>query len=672
MNKNATENRGQERDFTIEVGQCFRKGPTVFRISADFGSYLRLEHVESLEAKHIRTSELAGAYSRGELIPCTKEDAARALSGDNFEEDDSSPVVKDATFMFGEKASKQGLRIIKYITRLRALGYECLRPQPLLELEVERIARNIGDENPPKISTIYSSSLAIAQRGGDLRAAIPRYRDRGGRGKLRIAPEAASALARSTERLSHRPKEQVVFRAIERDVFHQLLVQHGQEKAMTMMPSSSAITSFVKSEISEYEIYARKHGRTAANRKYRSWYPRERATFPLEVVEFDDKDTRVFGIDQRTGLPCGRIHLTSGVDQYSAAPLGFSISSKPRNTWSAINALSNSVLPKDVKAPDWEEVKSDVPYMGTMGLIVFDNALYNHAKALEECALDITNATISWAKPYTPTEKSIIEDFNGRVSSDFLIDLPGFGGPKVSRDMLDNGVIAANLTVQEFIKLFNCWTYDVYANTPRAGGMTPRQKWEKGMLNRRSRLPADINRVRIATMLRHELRLRPEGILFIGLIYNNQRLQLLRKRIGHSALIEFRYDPERLADVFVFDSEACEWFQVSNVNLDYVKYLTLYQHKLIRKMAISDGKQNPAIPLMLEYRERLMTLVNQAKYSKKLKERKWAARVGDTPSSSAGAPPETTVMVTDLEAQVMDIDCVEMDVADEGWEFPTL
>lgn len=658
-------------DFAIEIGQLFRKGPTVFRISEVFGTYLRLEHIVSLETKHIKTAELASAYARGELVPCTKDEAARAISGDVFVEDDAAKVLVGAVTTYGEKAVDAGLKILKYIEELQVRGYRNLRPQPLIELDVERIAQELGDEKPPKVSTIYKRWLAIERNGGDKRAAIPLFKRRGGAGKSRISLEANFVIKQCMDKLKNDRKAEINFKKIEKEIFHKLIVSHGEEKAILLKPSLTTITSIVKEELTAYEIYLRKYGRKEANKKYRNWHPRSRATFPLDVVEFDDKDTRVYSIDGRTGLPCGRVYLTSGVDQYSTVPLGFSISDRPRNTWSAINAIANSVLPKDLSRPEWSEVESDVPFMGLMGKIILDNALYNHARNLEEAALEVSNATISWAQPYTPTQKSCVEDFNGFVTNDFLINLPGFGGPKITRELLKEGIASAILTVQDFKKQFHCWVYDVYCNTPRVGGMTPRQKWEIGQQGRGPRLPMDIQRVKMATMFRHSLKLRPEGILFTGLIYNSHRLILFRKKVGNNATVNFRFDPESIEEIFVMDEGAREWFAVPSVNPEYVKHLTLEQHRLIRKLSVMEGQRNPAVPQLLSNRARLAKFVNQWMLSSKIRDRKFAARVGNIDNVAANED-KKVVAITELESQVLEISSVTIDSSDEGWEFPEL
>ncbi len=659
-------------DFTFEVGQYFRSGKTVFRITDEHGTHFKLEHVISMESKFIEMTKLMSQFLAGEILPCSENDLIRAIRNDGFVEDDQPATISGEMSMLSDAAKEAGRLSLKYITKLQELGYSSLRPTPLLELDIERLRKIFSDSKAPRPSTLYRISLDMERLGGDRRAAYPKFAQRGGRGKTRMHPVAQQAYQDSVEMLIRNPKARIAYTKLSQDVWLRLVEQEGQEKAMLLQPSLSTVTREAKKIFPAYEICVRNEGKKAADKKFRSWAPRDGATAPLEVVEFDDKDSRVFGIDERTGLPAGRLFVTTGVDQYTDVPLGFSISDQPRNTWSAINALVNCVLPKDLTHPDFSEVVTDLPYMGRMGIAVFDNALYNHSKMLEEAALDVSKHIFAFAKPYTPTEKSKVEDFNGQMAKNFFANLPGFLGKKDSRDSLVEGVAAANMSVTDFRKKFLNWAYNDYCNKPRASGMTPRQCWELGMIGRKPRIPGDVNSVHLAAMLRRKLRLRPELIQFTGLIYQNQRLEVMRRKIGHNAEVDIRYHPERLDRIFVFDPYAKEWFFVPSANPEYTTNLSLYQHSLIRKKARETGAKNPSIPILLIHRAELAKLVFQLRYSPKVKNRKWAKRVMGENGFAITEKTTEIIVMTELEAQVAEIEAVEMDDSVEEWEFPTI
>lgn len=663
-------------DFSFEVGQILRKGVTVVRIVEAYAQDFVLEHCVSLERRHLTRSELIRGFLEGEVIPCNDEAVQRAMSGDPFVEDDDGPVISGVLPLLSRAAQEDGLRAIRYIQRLEKFGYTSLRPTPLLELDYKKVVKQFGDTNPPKLSTLYTRWLKVQAAGGDWRAAFPHFSGRGGAGKSRIPHETNEALVDVCRRLQSDPKARIRFSQIHHNLHGHLVGKYGQERALELLPSRATIARFTKQQFGAYDISRRNRGKKFADQRFRDWHPRDRAVAPLEVVEFDDKDTRVFAIDERSGLPAGRIYLTAGVDQYSEVPLGFSISDQPRSKWSAINAFVNCVLPNDLTRQEWSEVSGDVPFCGKMGIAVFDNALYNHATALELAAFEVANCGIAYAKPFTPTEKSAVENFNRFLVQGFLPELPGYGGSKGSTDRLSEAVETAVLTVQEFNRRLLKWTYDVHCNIPRESGFTPRQRWEAGMTNRRPYLPADINKVRMAAMHRGEVSLRPEQIQFLGLIYQHPRLLVLRRKLGHNAKVELRFHPYDLAAIHVFDPLDRQWFMAPSTNPEYTTNLTLYQHKLIRKMARMHGARNPSIPALLEEMSKLVKLVEQTRFSKKLRDRKWARRVAggsevvDVEVQSTSAREPSTAVVSDLEYLVGEIDSVEMEELDENWALP--
>jgi len=399
---------------------------------------------------------------------------------------------------------------------------------------------------------------------------------------------------------------------------------------------------------------------------------------PLEVLEFDDKDSRCFLYDEVTGLPCGRGYITVGVDQYTAIPMGFAISDLHRNVLSAKQAYLNSILPFDQSDPSYQDVKSFPAFYGHPGIAIFDNALYNHAKELELFVMEVSKYTIAaWSKPRTPTEKSIVEDFNGRMTEDCFSKLPGFGGPKATVNLLSKGQEECCMTLQDFRKHLVQWSYDVYCNKPR-DGYSPIERWRNGMQNVTPRLPGLINAAFLAATLSNEKRLRPEGLQLVrGLSYQSQELILLRRHIGHNAKVRFRYDPFRLGRIYVLDPRSSKYIQVPSTTPEYTKNLSLYQHRLILKLKAERGKQHPALNEMLDGIEMLQRMVVELRNSKKRRERAIGKKLANEQDGSEIAQSmtgthflsRTTEVVTDLEATIGEIEDVELETDEDDWSF---
>ena len=661
-------------EFTFEKGQVFTRGSITFRIGEERGPLVVLESEATLDTRVVPIATLVSEWRSGIVIP-------GKIEGDKNTPRDpritpESVVLQGIPLLDGTEAQRSHvLNICKCIEQLRQIGYECLRPTDLLEIDLAAILQSDKTLRPVSSGTIYKWSLRLAQADGDVRAIVPAFRERGGRGSTRIRAEAREALRTEFDRLWKEGNERIIYSSIHNNVEGLLINRCGTESALDYLPSQSTIARLTKSEFPAFEIARRNKGAKAAKRDFATWDPRDGATWPLEVLEFDDKDSHLFLIDDRSGLPCGRGFVTSGVDQKTSVPLGFSTSNLHRSVWSALCTFTNCILPKDKSAPEYRLTKGDVEYSGKFGIAIFDNAMYNHSEQIELTTRD-SGVTPAWAKPKTPTEKSKVEHFNKLMDERFFSGLPGYAGKKDAK--IDPKVAAksAVILVGEFDALLKKWAYDDYVNTPGVDGFTPRQRWHEQMRFVKPRYPVDIYRLLIAPTIRLKRQMRKEALLFTGLKYKNDRLAKLRKSLGAKLKIEFRYDPRNMVQIYVFDPSLCELFIVPSANPEYTDGLSLYQHQLIRKMARCRGKTNPSIPELLEERANLYKLVQQCRASGKARERQFSAKTGDVPEPGEGksnlnnAP--TTEFVSDVEAQVDEIDRTELEMSDEEWAVPPM
>lgn len=665
-------------DFSFLPGQAFRHSATFVRIVQTTGDSLVLEHHLTGEQKTVPLPRLLQDYRLGTLVPCD-HDEITAASQTNLDSD--TAIAQELNIPLNdlsEATTTTGFKYIRYIRALMSMGYSCLRPTTLLKLDYERLVRQSKDDSAPQISTLYSCSLRIKAADGDWRAAFPNYKDRGGKGQYRWNEFAELAYTQVVDKFNSNRKLAIRPVTAETELKAEIRKSIPAPQLFSIMPSRSSIERRLFDTFGAYEIYRRKYGKAAADEKFRHWYPRDRAVMPLEVVEFDDKDSRCFLWDEVTGLPCGRGFVTAGVDQHSAVPMGISISDLHRNVISAKQAFLNAILPFDQSDSSYQDVKSLPAFYGRPGIAIFDNALYNHANELELFVMEVSrNTVVAWSKPRTPTEKSIIEDFNGRMTDDCFSKLPGFGGPKATVNLLSKGLEECCMTTQDFRKHLVKWSYDTYCNRPREG-YSPLERWQLGMQHVTPRLPKFANAAFLATTLANSKRLRPEGVqLLRGLSYQSQELLLLRRHIGHNAKVKFRYDPFRLEQIWVIDPRTSKYIPVPSTNPDYAKYRSLYQHRLILKWNAERGRKHPALNDLLDGIEALQDMVVQLRNSKKRRERvigkKLANEIGDSDFDESTADSRLILpsieMVSDLEATIGEIDDVELEADDDDWSF---
>jgi len=685
-------NTPRPSQFAMEAGTRLRMGSIVFEINELKGSRAVIEHCATHERKWINLETLWAAYKKGDLVPYA--DTASIASEDLQEQMQDIWKGLETTggmLAFGEKARHFGLKCLAYIREMKKLGHTSMRPTNIKKIDYERLTKQKHDQNPPKLSTLYTCERKIDRAGGDLQAAFPQFSRRGGRGKFRVARAVKEAIDKVLRRLAA-SNAKVRFTEVHKDVQHELNETVGVEQAQALRPSLTTVTRETKRCLGEFEICRRNKSLAVAKEEFRDWYPRDRATFTGQVVECDDKDSGVFAVDSRTGLPYGRIWITSAVDQFSNVPTGLNIGSGARNTESAIRTVINAVMPKLRGNGDYAEVQNEIPYMGRPSLIIFDNASYNHTQEVATAVITVANAATEFALPGTPTEKSTMENFNG-VSVGFLETLPGYVGPKKHvRDTVEAGLSSAILTTEEFRRRFMKWVYDVHCHTAGYDGFTPKERYMRGMEGRRARLPGNVHDIELAALRPHSVQLRPVGVEFYnGLRYYHTAFSLWQKSYGKSLRVEFRFDPDDLSFIWVKYPEGTEnttrnpppprWLRVASANLAYTTGLTLFQHKLIVKMARERRNSHPDMALMLRCREDLINLTAEMRTSKKLRERKVANRVGDLPplptvDGGTEARNEAAAMedrlMTDLEAKLREIDEVTLEQEDEEeWRDPS-
>lgn len=661
--------------FTLESGQKLQHGLTKFEVVRVVGEQVILRNLETMEERFTTAASIYDEYAARRLVPAASREQVTELS--------ALPYERTSFAIFGtdlsEAARRHAYSLFKYITELRKLGYQCLRSTPLLELDFSRLKDRMQCEDRELINfslrTVYEWSLKYDRLQGDYRALVPNFADRGGSGAgKRLPPALLEAMRKTFLDIRANPIRKIRTFDVLLDVQAELQKAMPADQVSLAQPSWSTLNRIIKSEFSAYEICLRNKGIANANKQFRSHYPRDKAQRPLEVVEFDDKDTRIFLIDEFTDLPMGRGFITAAVDQFSTRPLGLSISHRHRSTASALAAFRATMLPKGPTMHQAGLELSVSDAFGSPGITIFDNALYFHAAALESAIHEASSGMCAWAKPRTPTEKSVVENFNGELVEYLLSELPGFGGAKEDKSQLNEGMASASMGVNDFKSIVMQWAYNIHANKARENGLTPAQTWDASMRHTRSRLPMNLDQFDAYFSLSHEVQLRPEGVRFLGLIYQSDQLIHLRHRLGSCAKIFFRYPAEETLDrIFVRDPFEKRYFMVPSVQREYTERTSIYQHRLIRKMTRDRMIKNPSLPDLLKARADLQQLIRQSRSSSKRRERSWAnkASSNEVEFSTVHATDTITVeSVTELEYQVCQIDETVLEVIDEHWDIP--
>jgi putative transposase len=568
------------------------------------------------------------------------------------------------------KAIKHGADLLQWVMALRQRGIKQISDTPWVNAEIRALRKNELAHLPAfERTTLYEAELKLRKAGGDASVLVPDYAARGGRGKERIDVRAQTILK---EELKIRLDVPILrpFSIIE---FYQKVCDRiATHNASTTEPieiiSESTVRRFIHREVPAYDRFEMRYGSKKTLKAFRrNSGSRDRAARPLELGEYDDIDCGVFLVDDRNGLPYGRAFLTDGVDQHTLTVLGYDLGTRPRSYHSAIGAICDSLLPKTDCLP------GEMGY-GIQGVMLVDNASYNTGKAMK-ARREIDHLLFARARPYGSTEKSVIEHYNHHVKADFCCSLPGWRGAKNDREAIKRGTTSAILTVQEFARMYRHWVTKIYANTPGEDGMTPKERWLK-FYHRHA--PA----VRYTPQQLQLLRLRPGTLKFrassglerLDLRYDCEELMELRDHLGPKASVDV-YLPDSLTYIKVRNPLTNELMHVPcTEDHTYVQTTTFEQHRMILALQRSRRIKNPGIKELVEGRDILRQIVQEASQSHKLRTRRWAVNVGVTPDAGSDAEgvdkqPKTVeveAVCTELEYELSQLETVTVDNG-EDW-----
>lgn len=632
-----TETRNERKqmkneEIKFKEGQRFRSaGYLVELIAGSDEKWLSLRDLKSNEVRSMAADDLRRAVAAGHIQIDAGHDAnlkdlpalQRRVSNGHEAFINSIPAElrsEAAVVVMTEK--------IKWVKRLQRYGEPTLRPTDALLIALKDIEHRERESCPFTLHTLYAASRTMKKYGGDPRSLYPAFHNRGGKGQSRISPEVEKMITSALNDATRKTSEQLRPSRVSDAVAGMVKKWNQANPSESMVaPSLPTITRRFEERFSAYEVAKRNYGVERANRMFRENGARIRALEPLDVVEYDDTDTQVFMIDERTGLPWGRAFLTVGVDQCSGMVMGKSISEKPRSLVSAIYAIYDGIMPKNHAAAEFAQCRGKWDAYGHHGLIKLDNAPFNTSKHAEAGLLEI-GSEVEWARPYQPTNKSDIEHFNAVMKQDYVCNLEGWSGPVENRDLLNRGIGSAVMTLGEFVAGLNAWIVDEYSNKPQVDGLTPRQKWLSTFADHAPLLPKKMLSPNLLGTIADTRKLRDSGGLKRkGLRYQSAELANLRKRIGANAEVEIRVNPYSLTSIFVKDPINGQYLEVPcDEKIAYLKHLTDYQQSLILKKCRLMKKTNSGYLDMYEARIELSEMATKLMRSKKLNERKVAYR----------------------------------------------
>jgi putative transposase len=559
-----------------------------------------------------------------------------------------------------------------WIDALHARGIDRIVDEAWVRSAINEIAKTDLTQTPRfRISTLAATARRVTAAGGDWSQLVPRFSGRGGAGKFRIDPRAGAIIDQQLSQLKQtggRLVKQEVCASIRAAIESSNLACPENPIAL---PGNTTISRRIAREFTAYEICARNKGEKYARRQFRNHsHPRDTPEHPLLVSEYDDMDCEVFLVDDHNGLPVGRM------SQSTLVPLGFDLSHKSRSFDSAMGAICDSLLPKDLSLPTYAECKHDWIGYGVQGSIILDNAKYNFSNPMRAQA-EAHGLLLAGARPYGPTEKSVIEHFNHITKSDFCPRLPGWRGSKDDPDSVKTGLAAAIMTVGAFRCAYAKWVTDIYLNHPGVDGWTPRQRWLKYFKDHSPAIRWSRDQIALIRLRPEPLKLRPSGgILRLGLTYDSDELFLLRKQLGPTARVVVFTDTKDLSYVMVKNPITQQPIRAQcTTDYRYPQGITEHQQKWVLKICWERRIKNPSLKDMVQGREELRAFVAKEATAGKMRRRQVAERTG-MPTRIILSDEEQTVAVptklvdrvmSDLEWRMLQLEEVTLELNDEDW-----
>lgn len=649
-----------------------RAGGNDLRVDQLVDGKVVLRHMTTNVVRQVSDHELIDAVQSGQV------ELLNAGAKIGYSRSGLSETIKDVVVDIGLESAvavETMLAKRRWLDALERMGITRLVDEPWVRVAIDKLAKSeLAGVQRFEISTLRTAARKVHQAGGEWTVLIPRYSERGGRGKPRTDARAEAIIQQKLTNLAKARgpiEKQKVIDDVRDTIRTQNLALPGNE---ICTPGASTISRRIEAEFTKYDLCVRNKGRKYADRLYRNnALSRAVAAFPLLVAEYDDTDCGVFLIDQKIGLPHGRAYLTAGVCQNTAVPLGADLGYMPRSYESAMGAIADSLRPKDMSRPEFRDCKNPWIGYGAQGTILVDNASYNKSKAIQHRREEI-QLMLAGTKPYGPTEKCAIEHFNDVLKRDFCSTLPGWRGDKRDADAVKYGMSHAILSIEDFRRLFMRWVTDQYLNDPGDDGKTPRQRWQSHF---RQHGPA----VRWTHQQVEFLRLQPDVLTFgengglrtLCLRYWSEQLSVLKKELGFKAEVPVFFDPKDVSYLMVQNPRTKTLIRVPCVmDEDYVQGLTRYQQKLIVRFARSRKINNPDMGQLVSERRAFATNIEQLARSKKLTERRMAKRSGDVSlpddgekkSPNRARVPTVEVVMTELEYAMHELDTIELSEED--------
>ena len=330
-----------------------------------------------------------------------------------------------------------------------------------------------------------------------------------------------------------------------------------------------------------------KLGPAEARKRYRTIKGHDHAQLALDRVEYDETKLPFFFFDEALGIPLGRATLSWFLDTASQSVLGWYNGFEGAGDLAMTSAARHMCTPKAYVNEEYSFLKNVYIQHGIPRCIGIDNSKTAWARTADVLC-QVVDTDWDWCPSRTPYFKPIVELMFAKLNEQLLQHLPGFVLPKtgIYGDDYDPAANAV-LGIRHFQMIFTAWLVDFYhPRRQKRLGASPNEVFARGIAQVPAGLMDRASDLRLAFAIVRDGRLNRvdhKGVLYEGLHFRGEALQLLRMELGSALKLRIKVDPSDLRSIYVWHPSAKAWIEVAAVRLDYAKGRTLHQHLIIRK-----------------------------------------------------------------------------------------
>ncbi|MEL6439833.1 MAG: Mu transposase C-terminal domain-containing protein [Cyanobacteria bacterium J06621_8] len=466
----------------------------------------------------------------------------------------------------------------------------------------ENIPQEIQNKPKPSYSSVYQWIKKYKQSEGNIHSLVSNTNKKGNR-KSRLQPEIQQIIEQAINEIYLDRSQGSIKDTYDRVIV--LIVEENQYRQSLNLPELKipnymAIRNTIKKIPPQKRDQARL-GKRTSNLIHRpvSVGKGLNPTRPLEVVEIDHSLLPFYVLDNEYRLPVGLPWLTSAIDLYSQTVLGYYLTFDTPSYLSVMYCLLHSIRAKEYVKSEYSRVKNDWTSFGLMETLKVDNGTDFRGKSLEDACREL-KVNLEFCPVRTPWYKATVERYFGSIQTQLSGKIPGSCSKFLAENDYDPKKQAV-ITLNELQEIIHIFLIDIHnQNSHTKLKSTRASVWNHGVQSYPISLPSSDDNLKVLLGDIEERTISRKGIEFKHLFYNSDRLQALRDRyeagdfrkrdnIRGKEKAKFKYNRNDISVIHVFDPQTREYLAVPAINQNYTQNLSLAQHRIIHRYALTHG-----------------------------------------------------------------------------------